>query len=156
MAPRVILAVAACLALTVLALLAVQHSATQTEAEERAFAPGCGARGAGSKLASAMPFRDAAAPDAPPVSARALAVVDGETGRLLHGVNAQERRAPASTTKIMTAVLALEHASLDTWVHSEIDATLMEGSSVMGLRPGVYIRMRGRTSTARCATSWKR
>jgi D-alanyl-D-alanine carboxypeptidase len=44
---------------------------------------------------------------APALLASAAVLVDGKTGRVLWGVNAHERRHVASTTKIMTALLAL-------------------------------------------------
>jgi D-alanyl-D-alanine carboxypeptidase len=70
--------------------------------------------------------------------------VDAETGRVLYGLNEHERRFPASTTKIMTAILAIERASLDEVVVAESDAVRMSaaGSSVMGLVPGTPISMR--------------
>jgi D-alanyl-D-alanine carboxypeptidase len=77
----------------------------------------------------------------PPITARNAVVIDGETGRVLLDGNAHQRVAPASTTKIMTALLAIEAIPLDTWTRSAIDARDMPGSSVMGLRDGQYIRM---------------
>jgi serine-type D-Ala-D-Ala carboxypeptidase (penicillin-binding protein 5/6) len=44
---------------------------------------------------------------APALLGSAAVLVDGKTGRVLWGVNAHERRHVASTTKIMTALLAL-------------------------------------------------
>ena len=49
----------------------------------------------------------------PSVAARGAALIDGETGRLLWGKNAEEPMAMASTAKIMTAILVLEHCALD-------------------------------------------
>jgi D-alanyl-D-alanine carboxypeptidase len=46
---------------------------------------------------------------APALLASAAVLVDGETGRVLWGSNAHERRHVASTTKIMTALLALRN-----------------------------------------------
>jgi D-alanyl-D-alanine carboxypeptidase len=91
---------------------------------------------------SAVPRLRFGAPPAPSVSAEAAAVIDGESGRLLYDLRAREHRAPASTTKIMTAILALERGDLDRHVVSETDATRMVGSSVMGLRVGVPISVR--------------
>jgi hypothetical protein len=80
-------------------------------------------------------------PLAPPqVSAAQLAVVDDASGLLLYGSAAHAREAPASTTKIATAIVTLEHAdSLDTPVRISIDGPAMaaaDGSSIMGLSPG--------------------
>ncbi|MGI6086260.1 MAG: D-alanyl-D-alanine carboxypeptidase family protein [Acetivibrionales bacterium] len=49
----------------------------------------------------------------PDISAKAFILIDMETGQVLAEKNADERRSPASTTKIMTALVALENASLD-------------------------------------------
>ena len=48
----------------------------------------------------------------PTVAAQGAALIDGKTGRLLWGKNADAPLAMASTTKIMTAILVLEQASL--------------------------------------------
>lgn len=49
----------------------------------------------------------------PQVAAQGAALIDGRTGRLLWGKNAEQPMAMASTTKIMTAVLILENCDLD-------------------------------------------
>lgn len=102
---------------------------------------------------SAIPVADSSAPQrtmarklrsagpAPQITASAAVILDAETGEVLWGLNEHERRAPASTTKIMTAILAAESAPLDQMVVSETDGSAMVGSSVMGLRPGVLISM---------------
>ena len=46
----------------------------------------------------------------PNVAAQGAALIDGETGRLLWGKNAESPMEMASTTKIMTAILVLEKA----------------------------------------------
>ena len=49
--------------------------------------------------------------DAPPaVDARAYLVANGATGEILHTRNAEARLAPASITKLMTALVVLDHA----------------------------------------------
>lgn len=49
----------------------------------------------------------------PVVSAQAAVLMDAETGRVLWGKNADKPMAMASTTKIMTAILAIEKGNLD-------------------------------------------
>jgi D-alanyl-D-alanine carboxypeptidase len=82
----------------------------------------------------------------PPVTAPEVAVVDDGTGVLLYGRNPHAREAPASTTKIATAIVSLEHAaSLDTPVRVTVDGWAMaaaDGSSVMGLVPGQRLSLR--------------
>jgi len=52
------------------------------------------------------------APGAPAITADAAVLMDACTGQILYDKNAGQRRAPASTTKIMTAILALEGGRL--------------------------------------------
>lgn len=47
----------------------------------------------------------------PELSSKAYILIDMETGQVLAEKNADERRSPASTTKIMTALVALENAN---------------------------------------------
>jgi D-alanyl-D-alanine carboxypeptidase (penicillin-binding protein 5/6) len=58
-------------------------------------------------LAAAL---SAAASTPPPVEARAVIVADGRTGDVLYAENADRRMAMASITKLMTALVTLEHA----------------------------------------------
>ena len=50
------------------------------------------------------------------LNAHAAVLLDGDTGRILYGKNEMEVLPMASTTKIMTCILALENAGLDTEV----------------------------------------
>ena len=59
----------------------------------------------------------------PNVSAQGAALIDGKTGRLLWGRNAEEPMAMASTTKIMTAILVLENCDLEEIVTVSKNAT---------------------------------
>jgi D-alanyl-D-alanine carboxypeptidase len=86
-------------------------------------------------------------PVAPPkVTAPELAIVDDESGVLLYGARPHEHEAPASTTKIATAIVTLEHASsLDGPVRIGVDGWAMaaaDGSSIMGLSPGQRLTLR--------------
>jgi D-alanyl-D-alanine carboxypeptidase (penicillin-binding protein 5/6) len=75
-------------------------------------------------------------PPAPSIGASAAAVVDGETGSLLWGNDPHGAFAPASMTKMMTALVAIERGRLDQVLTSDVDATSMVGDSVMGLHRG--------------------
>ena len=68
-------------------------------------------------------------------AARAAIVVHPETGAVLYEKNADERLGIASTTKIMTALVVLEHCALDEPVEILPEYTAVEGSS-MYLRAG--------------------
>lgn len=52
----------------------------------------------------------------PPLSARSAILVDFDSGQVLFGKSIHLRLPPASTTKIMTALLTIEHGQLDTRV----------------------------------------
>lgn len=54
-----------------------------------------------------------AVPDAPPVGMSAGILVDLETGKVLWGRNERAPQAPASLTKILTALVVLERINLD-------------------------------------------
>ena len=72
----------------------------------------------------------ARASEAPTVEARGAVLIDGDSGRILFGQNENERFAMASTTKIMTALLALENCALDETVTAGPNAAGVEGSSI--------------------------
>jgi len=94
------------------------------------------------KLPSSLPLLVSNEP-APPVTGAAAVVIDAETGRVLYDLHGHNEMPPASTTKIMTAILALQQLpDLQRVIVSDIDATTLVGSSVMGLRPGVAISIR--------------
>ena len=66
----------------------------------------------------------------PVISAKSAVVIDADTGRILYEQDVHTRRGMASTTKIMTALIALENASLDRLVTVDARACGVEGSSV--------------------------
>lgn len=70
----------------------------------------------------------------PSPAAQAALIMDMETGRPLLERNSRTRLAPASITKLMTAVIAVEHGRLDDKV-TITPEDLVEGSS-MGLQAG--------------------
>lgn len=62
--------------------------------------------------------------------AAAAVVIEAETGRVLYAMNETQRLPMASTTKIMTALLALENASLDDIVTAGENAFGVPGTSI--------------------------
>lgn len=60
-------------------------------------------------LAAAAPARAA---DPPAMRGRALVLMDGDTGQILYERNGNARIYPASTTKLLTALVAVERGSL--------------------------------------------
>ncbi len=77
----------------------------------------------------------------PAVSAAAAVLIDATTGQILYGRNPHQERHMASTTKVMTAVLALELGDLDEEVTVSPYAADTPGST-MHLRPGERYRLR--------------
>lgn len=76
----------------------------------------------------------------PDPAATAAVLMDFTTGQILYEKNADERRAPASTTKIMTALLALERGELGQKVIASSHASKVGGSSIW-LSPGESHRL---------------
>lgn len=77
----------------------------------------------------------------PGVSAVSAVVIEAETGTVLFSKNMSERRAMASTTKIMTAILTIEAGDLDREFTVDSFAIMVEGTS-MGLREGDRVSRR--------------
>lgn len=75
---------------------------------------------------------------APQLVSEAAILIDRDSGRVLFEQNADKRLYPASTTKIMTAILVLENLQLDSVVAASYDAVMSipVGGSNMGLLEG--------------------
>ena len=77
----------------------------------------------------------------PRVQAKAAIVVEGSTGDVLYAKNADQRRSIASTTKLMTVLVALQKTDLDdVFSASNYRASTVE--SQLGLRPGERMSVR--------------
>ncbi|MBE6788765.1 MAG: D-alanyl-D-alanine carboxypeptidase [Ruminococcaceae bacterium] len=85
----------------------------------------------------ALPFSAAAEPS---VSALAAVLIDADTGAVLYAKNENTRLAMASTTKIMTALLALESEKRNEQFVVDSNAIRVEGSS-MGLIEGDVVSL---------------
>jgi len=93
------------------------------------------------------PAADFSAGDVPPpkIRGRAAVAIEASCGALLFSHNPDLRFAPASLTKIATALVAVDHTTLDDTVDVQVNSALMAastGSSVMGLEPGMRLSMR--------------
>ena len=66
----------------------------------------------------------------PSVSAQSAILIDGQSGTVLYEKQADLRLPMASTTKIMTALVALEQMPLDTVITVDSRAVGVEGSSI--------------------------
>ena len=85
----------------------------------------------------------------PELNGKAAVLVDLDSGRVLYGLNQDAERAPASLTKVMTVLLALEavdsgRVGLDEMITAQDDCQqgMEEDSSTSGITPGVVISMK--------------
>jgi serine-type D-Ala-D-Ala carboxypeptidase (penicillin-binding protein 5/6) len=81
----------------------------------------------GSKITPALPDDG---PRPPAITATAAIVIDVDSGRILYSRNANARVPMASTTKIMTAIVALESLALKTKVTISANAAATTGSKL--------------------------
>ncbi|WP_087677563.1 D-alanyl-D-alanine carboxypeptidase family protein [Garciella nitratireducens] len=64
------------------------------------------------------------------ISCESAIVIEQNTGRILYSKNIDRKRAMASTTKIMTAIVAIENGHLDDIITISQNAAEIEGSSI--------------------------
>ena len=76
------------------------------------------------------------------LSARAAVVIEADSGRIIYAENENERLSMASTTKIMTALLAVEANDPDREIKVSGDMLKVEGTS-MGLLDGDTVTLEG-------------
>jgi D-alanyl-D-alanine carboxypeptidase len=77
----------------------------------------------------------------PPLQGKAAVVYDMDSGKVLFSQHAQQHLPVASTTKLMTALLVLEHGQLDELTTVSYKAATI-GESTMGLRAGEQLTLR--------------
>ena len=77
-----------------------------------------------------IPVTVFAAPGPLKISAKSAIVMVAATGEVLFEKNATEQRYPASTTKMMTIITALEDGKLDDTVTTSLNAANTDGSSM--------------------------
>jgi serine-type D-Ala-D-Ala carboxypeptidase (penicillin-binding protein 5/6) len=80
----------------------------------------------------------------PFISGAAAYLIDADTRRVLYDMNSLQQLPIASTTKIMTAIVAIEYANLEQGVtveQSDLDQ-VPPGASTAGLISGDYFRLR--------------
>lgn len=81
------------------------------------------------------PIPASAALEPPDVNAEGCALLDASTGKVLFGKNEEKQFEPASTTKVMTAIVVLEKCNLDDIVTVNKNFTEIDGTAV-GLLKG--------------------
>lgn len=92
-------------------------------------------------LAATLSLAVVAAAAPPPVEAEAYLVQNSGTGEVLAAYDERERLPVASITKLMTALVALDHTSLDD-VATISHRTASIGESTINLRPGERVTLR--------------
>lgn len=82
-------------------------------------------------------------PDGPVVSAKSAILLDADTGTILYEKNIHEQLYPASITKLMTCLVAIEHSEMDEIVSFSKDAVfgIERDSSNVGIDPGEELTM---------------
>lgn len=92
------------------------------------------------------------------ISAKHAVVLEADSGEIVYEKNARIKAPMASTTKIMTAIVAIENGDLDKRISIPKEATGIEGSSiylkegeVLTLRDLVYALMLESANDAACA-----
>lgn len=76
------------------------------------------------------PYKMVTADNIEDMTAQAAILIDATTGRVLYERNADKKELPASTTKMMTAILALENSNEDDVVSIDDRAIDEDGSSI--------------------------
>ena len=74
------------------------------------------------------------------ISAKSAILINASTNEIVYEKNAYEQRGMASTTKIMTAILAIERANLQKTVVARNEEVRIEGTSI-GLKAGDKITL---------------
>nr|WP_317360880.1 D-alanyl-D-alanine carboxypeptidase family protein [uncultured Blautia sp.] len=82
-------------------------------------------------------------PQGPKVVAETAILMDIDSGSILYAKGIDKKRAPASTTKIMTAMLALEQVPFDTQITFTDEVNNIEADSThIGIKPGETLTMK--------------
>ncbi len=83
-------------------------------------------------------------PEAPEIDSESAIVVERSSGIILYEKNCTEERYPASTTKLMTALLTLENTTMDEVVTFSWNAvnSIGSGASHIGIRTGEQLTVR--------------
>ena len=90
-----------------------------------------------------QPTQDDAGISLPVIESGAAIVMDSETGTILYEYNAREQKYPASITKILTALLAVELGEPADMITLSQTATALEyGAAHIALKPGEEITLK--------------
>jgi len=81
-----------------------------------------------------------ASPNLPNITAKSAILIEASTGKIIYEKNAKQILYPASTTKIMTLITALEQGNLEDVLTVSTNAASTEGSSIY-LEAGERLKM---------------
>lgn len=81
-------------------------------------------------IINAAPIVSFGTTEPPAILAETAVVIDAKTGQVLYDKNMNQQREPASTTKVMTALLTLENLDLNRLVTIDAETPFTEGSRV--------------------------
>jgi len=79
----------------------------------------------------------------PSLGSQAVVMMDADSGAILYQYNPHTRREPASVTKIMTAIIAIERGNLKQRIKADYDPTPLteQDSSMMWINPGETVTL---------------
>lgn len=94
-------------------------------------------------LAANMPIAASATEQSLQLYSETAILIDGDTGQILFALNMHQQMHPASITKIMTALVALEHGNMDDIITMSYDAVFSIGrrASHIALVPGEQLTL---------------
>ena len=83
-------------------------------------------------------FADSTNLDAPEISSKAAFLIDNKTNKVLYSKKKKKKMYPASTTKILTAIIVLENCELNDVITVSYDAiaSIPDGYSIANLQVG--------------------
>lgn len=81
-------------------------------------------------IINAAPLVSYGTTEPPAIIAETAVVIDAKTGQVLYDKNMKEQREPASTTKVITALLTLENLDLNQIVTIDAETPFTEGSRI--------------------------
>ena len=126
------------LTLTLISCLYISKPTIEIQSEAATIEPAATFQSAAATIEHtlAKPQSAVPAPDFT-VSAEGAVLIDSNTGKILYGKNANEKLYPASTTKIITAILAIENCKLTDKITASYDAvmSLPSGYSNAAIQP---------------------
>ncbi|MDI6601472.1 MAG: D-alanyl-D-alanine carboxypeptidase family protein [Thermoanaerobacteraceae bacterium] len=91
-------------------------------------------------ILTSIPFTETFAEDID-ISAPSAALIDFNTGQILYEKNANQKMYPASITKILTAIIALENSNLNEQVTAGDDVLNVDGNKIY-ISPGETLSMK--------------